>query len=119
VGFQTHKEQGEWAELCFVERARQIGLTLVKPYGNSSSYDVGIEHEGRLLRVQIKSTGFSRGGKYLFNLVGAQAHSLQTGFIGLLRPVYHSGGCLVCHSLRCGRTEYECLHSIGSVEGWT
>jgi hypothetical protein len=81
VGFQTYKEQGEWAELCFMARARQIGLTILKPYGDSSSYDVGIEHEGRLLRVQIKSTGFSRGGKYVFNLVGAQHTAYKPGLV--------------------------------------
>ncbi len=69
-GFRNYKEQGEWAELCFMARARQMGLMVVKPYGDSSSYDVGIEHEGRLLRVQIKSTTFSRGATFTCNLVG-------------------------------------------------
>jgi len=36
-------------------RARQLGLNVVKPYGDSASCAVGIESGGQLLRVQIKS----------------------------------------------------------------
>jgi len=56
--FRTCKEQGDWAELCFMARARQMGLTVLKPYGDSSAYDVRIDVGGRLLRVQTKSTTF-------------------------------------------------------------
>ena len=49
-------------------RARQMGLTVLKPYGDSSAYDVGIEVNGRLLRVQTKSTTFQRGGTFTCNL---------------------------------------------------
>lgn len=70
VGFRTTKEQGEWAELCFMARARQIGMTVLKPWGDSLQYDVGIELEGRLLRVQVKSSTYVRGGTYTCNLVG-------------------------------------------------
>jgi hypothetical protein len=70
VGFRTTKEQGEWAELCFMARARQIGMTVLKPWGDSLQYDVGIEREGRLLRVQVKSSTYVRGGTYTCNLVG-------------------------------------------------
>jgi hypothetical protein len=59
--FRTCKERGEWAELCFMARARQMGMTVLKPYGDSSTYDVGIEVGGRLVRVQTKSTTFRRG----------------------------------------------------------
>jgi PD-(D/E)XK endonuclease len=69
--FRTFKEQGEWAELCFMARARQLGLTVLKPYGDSSAYDVGIEIDGRLLRVQTKSTTYQRDGRYICNLTGS------------------------------------------------
>ena len=70
VGFRTTKEQGEWAELCFMARARGIGMRVLKPWGDSESYDVGIEREGRLLRVQVKSSTYVRGHTYTCNLVG-------------------------------------------------
>ena len=69
--FRTTKEQGEWAELCFMARARQIGMTVLKPWGDSQQYDVGIDRRGRLLRVQVKSSTFVRGGSYTCNLFGS------------------------------------------------
>lgn len=66
----TCKQQGEWAELCFMARAAEMGLKVCKPYGDSAPWDVGIEHEGRLIRVQIKSTTFYRGRTFTCNVVG-------------------------------------------------
>jgi len=81
AGFRTCKEQGEWAELCFMARARQLGLNVVKPYGDSARYDVGIENGGRLLRVQIKSTTFVRGRTYTCNLVGPKHEAYEEGVL--------------------------------------
>ncbi len=69
-GFRTCKEQGEWVELCFMARAAEMGWNVCKPYGDSASWDVGIEQGGRLVRVQVKSTTFCRGRTYTCNLVG-------------------------------------------------
>lgn len=46
------KQRGEWAELCFMARAAGRGLSVTRPHGDSASYDVGIEHNGRYVRVQ-------------------------------------------------------------------
>jgi PD-(D/E)XK endonuclease len=62
-------------------RARRIGLTVLKPYGDSSRYDVGIEHAGRLVRVQIKSTTFSRGNTFTCNLVGPGRRAYAPGVV--------------------------------------
>src|SRR5689334_11543102 len=70
------KERGEWAELCFMARAAGLGLKVSKPYGDSASYDVGVEcgsgrGEGRVLRVQVKSTIYRRrNGEYSLNVMG-------------------------------------------------
>ena len=50
------KARGEWAELRFMTRAAEHGLVITKPWGESARYDFVIEHEGCLLRVQVKST---------------------------------------------------------------
>jgi PD-(D/E)XK nuclease superfamily protein len=50
------KERGEWAELCFMAKAAELGFKLSKPWGDSAAYDVAIEHAGHFLRVQVKST---------------------------------------------------------------
>ncbi len=73
------KERGEWAELCFMARAVERGLAVSRPYGDSTSYDVGVEHEGRFSRVQVKSTTFCRKGSYTVNLVGARRERYPRG----------------------------------------
>ena len=64
------KQRGEWAELCFMARAAERELSDSRPHGDSASYDVGVEHNGRFLRVQVKSTTFRRKGSYTCNLIG-------------------------------------------------
>jgi PD-(D/E)XK endonuclease len=55
-GSKSCKERGQWAELCFMVRAAEQKLKVSKPWGEPSSYDVGVEYRGRFLRVQVEST---------------------------------------------------------------
>jgi PD-(D/E)XK endonuclease len=65
------KQRGEWAELCFMAEAAGQGLKVSKPYGDSASYDVGVEYNGRIMRVQVKSTLYHRrNGEYSLNVMG-------------------------------------------------
>ena len=50
-------------------RAAARGFSVTRPHGDSASYDVGVEHNGRYLRVQVKSTSFQRKGSYTCNIV--------------------------------------------------
>jgi hypothetical protein len=59
--FPHFKLQGEWAELLFMARAAEHGLTILRPWGDSSPYDVALvtangHARPDLLRIQIKST---------------------------------------------------------------
>jgi hypothetical protein len=63
------KARGEWAELCFMARAVEREFSVSRPCGDSATYDVGVEHNGRFLRVQVKSTTFRRKGSYTCNLI--------------------------------------------------
>jgi hypothetical protein len=81
--FKNCKQQGEWAQLCFMARAAEIGLAVSQPYGDSSSYDVGIEHGGRLLRIQVKSTTYFRYRSFTCNLVGPGRKQYPKGCIDL------------------------------------
>jgi len=76
---KTCKQLGEWAELCFMARATERGLSVSRPYGDSASYDVGVEHNGRFLRVQVKSTTFRRKGSYTANIIGPQRQRYAPG----------------------------------------
>jgi hypothetical protein len=56
IDIKHHKQRGEWAELCFMTRAAEHGLSITKPWGEMAHYDFAIEHQRHFLRVQVKST---------------------------------------------------------------
>jgi hypothetical protein len=76
---KTCKQLGEWAELCFMARAADRGLNVSRPHGDSASYDVGVEQNGRFLRIQVKCTTFRRKGSYTCNIVGPKRERYGRG----------------------------------------
>ncbi|MFY9680520.1 MAG: group I intron-associated PD-(D/E)XK endonuclease [Candidatus Sulfotelmatobacter sp.] len=64
-GFRNFKQRGEWVELLFMAWALRKGLRVSKPWGDSSPYDVGVEHGQQLIRVQVKSTSYRLANGYL------------------------------------------------------
>ncbi|MGC2060912.1 MAG: group I intron-associated PD-(D/E)XK endonuclease [Candidatus Sulfotelmatobacter sp.] len=58
------KRRGEWAEMVFAGRALREGLRLARPWGESSGYDFVVDQDGRMVRVQVKSTIFKEGTGY-------------------------------------------------------
>jgi PD-(D/E)XK nuclease superfamily protein len=107
------KERGEWAELYFMMMAAGFGMKVSKPFGDLGRYDVGVEshirqsharenkayeNEGRVLRVQVKSTIYKRLGdryrlkdRYSLNMMGFHRKRYLPGtvdfFAVLLIPV--------------------------------
>ena len=53
----NRKRQGEWGELRFMAAALAHGFNVMRPWGDSSAYDVVLEQGSRFLRIQVKSTG--------------------------------------------------------------
>lgn len=66
--FKTYKQRGEWVELLFMAAADLHGYHVLKPWGDCLEYDVGIEQQGTLLRVQVKSSTARKGDGYLCRL---------------------------------------------------
>ena len=63
------KDRGEWAELYFMMMAVGLGMKVLRLFGQTGRYDVGVENGGRLLRVQVKSTIYTRrNGGYSLNV---------------------------------------------------
>lgn len=68
---KDYKARGEWAELYFMMLAAGQGMKVSKPFGESGKYDVGVENQKRVLRVQVKSATYAeRDNEYSFNLMG-------------------------------------------------
>ncbi|HZP62519.1 MAG TPA: group I intron-associated PD-(D/E)XK endonuclease [Terriglobales bacterium] len=66
------KLRGEWAELRFMTRAAEHGLTVTKPWGETTRYDFAVEYEGHFARVQVKSTMFVDRGGYSCSVRGCR-----------------------------------------------
>jgi hypothetical protein len=66
--FRTFKERGEWVELVFMAAAALHGYHVLQPWGECLEYDVGIERNGKLLRVQVKSSTRQAGVGYCCQL---------------------------------------------------
>jgi hypothetical protein len=58
------KQRNEWAEMCFMIRAAEHGLSVTKPWSELSRYDFVVEYKAHFVRVQVKSTIFKQGGGY-------------------------------------------------------
>lgn len=113
------KERGEWAELCFMAMAAGKGLRVLKPYGDSASYDVGVECQGRIQRVQIKLTIYRRPrtGSYGLNMHGGKRQLYAKGTVDFfavylipidtwyILPFEVTGGSLSLHFTPGGRWE--------------
>jgi PD-(D/E)XK endonuclease len=69
IDIKHPKQRGEWAELRFMTRAAEHGLSIAKPWGEMAHYDFAIEHQGHFLRVQVKSTKYKRRGCYVCNVL--------------------------------------------------
>jgi len=64
------KLRGEWAEMCFMMRAAEHGLSATRPWGEMSRYDFAVEYKGHFSRVQVKSTMFLDRGGYSCSVRG-------------------------------------------------
>lgn len=64
--FRTPKRLGELAELAFMCKAASLGFGVAKPYGDSDRFDFIVSCDGRLWRVQVKSTR-TRQARHLRN----------------------------------------------------
>ena len=79
-------------ELYFLMIAAGLGMKVLRPFGQTGVYDVGVERSGRLQRVQVKSTIYKRRqDEYSLNVMGPQRKMYAPGtvdyFAVLLIPI--------------------------------
>lgn len=56
----ARKRQGEAAEARFLAKATHLGLRVAVPWGDSATYDLIVDGQGKLSRVQLKSVWVRR-----------------------------------------------------------
>jgi transposase len=78
-----NKQRGEWAEMRFMARASEQGLLVSKPWGESCRYDFAVEHDGKFLRVQVKSTTSRRRTSYAYQVSGRPYTREQIDFVAV------------------------------------
>jgi PD-(D/E)XK endonuclease len=81
ASIKQRKQRGEWAELRFMARASEPGLLVSKSWGDTSRYDFVVEHAGKLMRVQVKSTTFRRNRSYVCTLCANEGKPYTIGQI--------------------------------------
>jgi hypothetical protein len=74
---KNFKQRGEWVELQFMAAAASHGYHILKPWGDSLAYDVGIDQSAHFLRVQVKSTSSRRRSGYYCRFRGG---GRETGY---------------------------------------
>ena len=74
---EPRKQKGDLAELMVACDLRRRGYKLAIPYGEDSDYDLIIERDGRLERVQVKHT--ESDGRVVS--VKCCSHSLTNGHV--------------------------------------
>jgi PD-(D/E)XK endonuclease len=77
------KQRGEWAELRFMARASEHGLSISKPWGDSYRYDVIVGHAGKFLRVQVKSTVCQKRNSYAYHVNGRPYTGGEIDFLAI------------------------------------
>jgi hypothetical protein len=92
------KSIGELSELIVAVSLSRAGYFVSKPLGESTRYDLVIDKDGRLSRVQVK-TGRLRNGVIIFNTYSTHYHRKgdscksykgDVDFFGIYCPELHS-----------------------------
>jgi hypothetical protein len=76
--FKNYKERGEWVEAKFIAEALRHGYKVLKPWGDSKSFDVAVNFGSRIVRVQVKSTTCRVGTGYRCDLEPNRASAPYT-----------------------------------------
>ena len=56
MGVTKHKQQGNKAELAVALRLTEMGASVAWPYGDGAAWDLLADFDGKLTRIQVKSS---------------------------------------------------------------
>lgn len=85
-----HKDQGNLGEAAAMFHFTRIGAKVSKPLFENTPYDLVVDLEGKLSRVQVKSTSYqNRSGNYILELRTKGGNSSWNGVV----KTVDSSGC--------------------------
>lgn len=67
--FKNSKKQGDWGVGAAIAHYSKLGHTILIPLTDSQDYDLVVDVEGKLQRIQVKTTTYkNRQGNYTVSL---------------------------------------------------
>jgi hypothetical protein len=72
------KQRGELAEAAFLCKAKSMGFSVAKPWGDSDPFDFIVQSGSRCWRVQVKSAYVKSAGGYGTSLFGGTRRRAYT-----------------------------------------
>jgi hypothetical protein len=82
----TPREQGDFGEMSAAYWLASRGGTLAVPFGNNRHWDLIAELDGRVLRVQVKTTRCQRRGRWEVTVATRGGNQSWNGVAKLLDP---------------------------------
>ena len=77
----TRQEQGDLGEISAAEWFVTNGVCIALPFGHSPDWDLLAELDGRLVRVQVKTSSFQRKGRWEVAVCTRGGNQSWTGVI--------------------------------------
>jgi hypothetical protein len=79
-------EQGDLGEVSAMEWLASLGAFVFVPVGHSPDYDVVADLEGRLLRVQVKTSRYFRTGRWVVAVCTRGGNQSWSGLVKRMDP---------------------------------
>jgi hypothetical protein len=85
-GRLTPRQQGDIGELSAMQWLASQGAQLYVPLGHSPDVDVVAEIDGRLLRIEVKTSAFVRRGRWVVSIATRGGNRSWSGLVKYFDP---------------------------------
>ena len=86
----TRQEQGDLGEISAAEWFVTNGVCIALPFGHNPDWDLLAELDGRLVRVQVKTSSFQRKGRWEVAVCTRGGNQSWTGVVKRLSLIHIS-----------------------------
>jgi hypothetical protein len=82
----NRRQQGDLGEASAIEWFSRLGATIFIPFGHSPDVDFVVELDGRLLRIQVKTSTYYRDGRWCVQIGTCGGNQSWNGIVKRLDP---------------------------------